>query len=298
MFYIGSEQHYLLFQRTADILQHQLKFNICNLKSSHQLNDEVEDLKEKIDRNISEELGYSARYWMYHMINSGDWTSSHDSILELLESGNTMLYWTEVLSLLGCVRKIMLEMTEVIEWIKRESKCRVQLEEIRTFLDKFITPISQSACHVYTSALSFVPERTWLAKQFWKNFEQRVAIFNTKDQNWQKAQSYTRVLNGHSGFVFSVAFSSDNRYVVSGSADNTVTIWDVETGQQRAKFQGHTNRVTSTAFSSDDKYVASGSYDNTVRIWGVETGQPKAEFQGHTDEVTSVAFFSDNKYVV
>ncbi|TFK65937.1 WD40 repeat-like protein [Pluteus cervinus] len=307
--YVGSDQKLYIIhpslreyltnpQKAVNVMHLQLKFNICRLESSYELNDEVGDLKERIDKNISEELGYSSRYWMYHMVSSGEWSSSHDNILKFLERDNTMLYWVEVLSLLGCVRKTMLEMTKVIQWMKDESTYKVQLEEIRTFLDKFITPISQSACNIYISALSFVPERCWMAKQFWQNFENRVTVRNTKGQNWQEVQCYTKVLNGHKGPVESVAFSSDNRYVVSGSWDQSVRVWDAETGQQTAEFQGHTSKVTSVRFSSGNKYVVSGSEDKSVKVWDVETSQQKAEFQGHTEWVTSVGFSSDNRYVV
>ena len=39
-----------------------------------------------------------------------------------------------------------------------------------------------------------------------------------------------RALTGHSGKVYSVAFSPDGQSIVSGSKDKLVKIWDVETG--------------------------------------------------------------------
>ena len=41
-----------------------------------------------------------------------------------------------------------------------------------------------------------------------------------------------RTLAGHSGWVTSVAISSDGKRVVSGSVDQTVKIWDVKTGAE------------------------------------------------------------------
>ncbi|KAF8578344.1 hypothetical protein K439DRAFT_1362445, partial [Ramaria rubella] len=50
--------------------------------------------------------------------------------------------------------------------------------------------------------------------------------------------------------------------------DNTVCVWDVETGKAvSAPFEGHTDPVTSVAFSPDGKHIVSGSYDRTVRVW-------------------------------
>ena len=39
-------------------------------------------------------------------------------------------------------------------------------------------------------------------------------------------------LTGHSGWVNSVAYSPDGKHIVSGSADNTVKIWDSSTGKE------------------------------------------------------------------
>ena len=39
-------------------------------------------------------------------------------------------------------------------------------------------------------------------------------------------------LRGHSGSVYSVAFSPDGKHVLSGSDDETVKIWDAQTGKE------------------------------------------------------------------
>ena len=39
-------------------------------------------------------------------------------------------------------------------------------------------------------------------------------------------------LTGHSDSVFSVAYSPDGKHIVSGSRDNTVKIWDAQSGEE------------------------------------------------------------------
>ena len=39
-------------------------------------------------------------------------------------------------------------------------------------------------------------------------------------------------LRGHSGDVTSVAYSPDGKHIVSGSRDNTVKIWDAQSGEE------------------------------------------------------------------
>ena len=81
--------------------------------------------------------------------------------------------------------------------------------------------------------------------------------------------------------------------LASGSDDNTVRLWDVQTGEQLRTLEGHTDGVTSVAFSPDGNTLASGSDDNTVRLWDVQTGEQLRTLEGHTGSVNSVAFSPD-----
>ena len=47
----------------------------------------------------------------------------------------------------------------------------------------------------------------------------------------QAGGAFVRQLLGHEDRVYSVDYSSDGRFVVSGSHDSTVRIWDVDTGE-------------------------------------------------------------------
>ncbi|KAG8725026.1 hypothetical protein FRC09_009926 [Ceratobasidium sp. 395] len=106
-------------------------------------------------------------------------------------------------------------------------------------------------------------------------------------------------LKGHTGDVYSVAFSSDGGRVASGSEDKTVRIWHVKTGQLLAgPLEGHTGSVCSVVFSPDDSHIASGSHDFTIRIWDAKTGlTPKTPCSGHTSWVTSVVYSPDGESI-
>ena len=77
------------------------------------------------------------------------------------------------------------------------------------------------------------------------------------------------MLQGHTHFVTSVAFSPDGNQIVSGSWDWSVRVWDAKTGEQLRELQGHTNYVKSVAFSPDGKQIVSGSVDQSVRVWDI-----------------------------
>jgi WD40 repeat protein len=80
-------------------------------------------------------------------------------------------------------------------------------------------------------------------------------------------------LEGHSESVNSVMFSRDESRLASGSDDNTVRVWDVQTGQCQHTLKGHSNRVSSVVFSRDGSRLASGSYDSTVRVWDIASAE-------------------------
>jgi WD40 repeat protein len=79
---------------------------------------------------------------------------------------------------------------------------------------------------------------------------------------------------GHTNGVSSVAFSPDGQYIVSGSDDGTIRVWNAMTGETAAgPFTGHTFSVTSVAFSPDGQHIVSGSDDRTIRVSNVTIGK-------------------------
>ena len=104
-------------------------------------------------------------------------------------------------------------------------------------------------------------------------------------------------LEGHTCRVWSVAFSHDGCFIVSGSRDKTVRIWNVATCKTTYTLTGHTSWVTSVAISGDDEFVVSGSDDRTVRIWDTATGRLFHVLKGHAHEVNSVAVSPDCQHI-
>ena len=79
-----------------------------------------------------------------------------------------------------------------------------------------------------------------------------------------------RHFQGHSSDVNSVQFSPSGRYILSGSYDGTMRLWDVENGRQLWSFEGHTG-VKSVAFSTDGNYAISGGEDGIARLWKIQS---------------------------
>ena len=104
-----------------------------------------------------------------------------------------------------------------------------------------------------------------------------------------------RLLHTIDGEGSSLTFSPDGQTLAGGSWDNTIRLWDANTGRRKRTLTGHTQEVTSIAFSPDGKTLASGSQDNTIRLWDATTGKPKRTLTGHTDRVASLAFSPDGR---
>jgi WD40 repeat protein len=83
-----------------------------------------------------------------------------------------------------------------------------------------------------------------------------------------------------------VVYSPDGTKIASGSADETLKIWNAQTGQCVSTLNGHSNSVESVAWNNDGSKLASGSWDKTVRIWSVGsagTFECQSTLSGHSD---------------
>ena len=103
------------------------------------------------------------------------------------------------------------------------------------------------------------------------------------------------------GRVTAVVFSPDGKSLVSGSWDQVIKLWDVETGQETGKWdvprEDNTVWPHSVDFSPDGTRLASGFQDGTVRLWSVANKNEVAVLEGHTDRVASVSFSPDGAFL-
>jgi len=89
---------------------------------------------------------------------------------------------------------------------------------------------------------------------------------------------WLRSLEGHTDGVQAVAVSPDGRFIVSGSEDRTVKVWELESGRLLRSLEGHTDGVQAVAVSPDGRFIVSGSEDRTIRAWEPESRESRVLF--------------------
>src|SRR5450759_5314318 len=87
----------------------------------------------------------------------------------------------------------------------------------------------------------------------------------------RESEALIRTLAGHTASVTACAVSPDGTWIVSASADETLKIWDVASGRERATLADHTDSVLGCAVSPDGTWIVSASDDDVPEDDG-ETG--------------------------
>ena len=93
----------------------------------------------------------------------------------------------------------------------------------------------------------------------------------------------THRLQGHTGVVSSLSFSADGIWVVSGSFDGSIRVWDARMGVLLRTFaNAHANyKVNSVHMSpTNTACLASASTDQLVHLWDVDRGERIWSFEG------------------
>eukprot|EP00742_Colponemidia_sp_Colp-10_P004434 GILJ01004734.1.p1 GENE.GILJ01004734.1~~GILJ01004734.1.p1 ORF type:complete len:824 (+),score=148.01 GILJ01004734.1:503-2974(+) len=152
----------------------------------------------------------------------------------------------------------------------------------------------------FVRCVCFSHDDTLLAASF---PDYAVKIWNIKERK------LIHSLTGHTEEVFAVDFSSNGKYVISGSADATARLWDLQTGQLVRIFGGpeeisikkglpRIGSISSVAISPDSRFVALGSLDKIIQIWDLETGDFVETLKGHAKSVYSVAWSPDGRCII
>jgi len=108
-------------------------------------------------------------------------------------------------------------------------------------------------------------------------------------------------LTGHTDYVKSVTFSSDGKWLASGSDDGTVRLWDTATGKELRSLWSYSKGISGVALSPDGKALAGAAADGAVKVWDPSTGRELHFFAPPDPErpvrgsLVGIAFSPDGK---
>jgi F-box/WD-40 domain protein MET30 len=117
----------------------------------------------------------------------------------------------------------------------------------------------------------------------WKQvYKKRLLV----EKNWRVGQSQVRCIGGHDEGVLCLQF--DDRYLVTGSYDATLRIFDSQSGDLLHTRREHGRCIRALQF--DECKLLTASMDSTIKLWNPHTGECVRTLQGHTDGVLSLHF--------
>lgn len=83
---------------------------------------------------------------------------------------------------------------------------------------------------------------------------------------------------------------NDNNFVVSGSDDKTIRIWNLIEKRQEVVLCHHTKPAPSVAITYCDNYIVSGGNDNTLRLWNLKFNRQEKFLQVIQEEYTVLQY--------
>lgn len=86
-------------------------------------------------------------------------------------------------------------------------------------------------------------------------------------------------LEGHLDSITRIAWSPDGLLLATASNDQTVRIWDLNTGKEFKTLSKHTSTLNSVAWSPDGQFLITTGDKNQCTIWDVKSGEPHGEIK-------------------
>jgi WD40 repeat protein len=113
--------------------------------------------------------------------------------------------------------------------------------------------------------------------------------------NGEKSGISIVIQTGHQEGITDVAFSPDGSYIVSGSFDTTIKLWDRK-GQLIKTFNRSRGIVSALGFSPDSRRVACGS-NNTIEVWTFD-GIFIQAFAAHENYISCIEYHPEGHLII
>jgi len=111
-------------------------------------------------------------------------------------------------------------------------------------------------------------------------------------RNWRQARAQPTILEKqHTAAIFCLDLCGP--YMVSGSSDYSLKIWDAQSKQCLHTLTGHQYAVWCVKILGQSETVLSASYDSTIKYWDMHTGQCMRTLNGHTSAIWAMDCYNN-----
>ncbi|KIL55312.1 hypothetical protein M378DRAFT_91067, partial [Amanita muscaria Koide BX008] len=249
---------------------------------------------EQIQEKLPQYLRYACAYWVNHLEVA---IMEDEALVNGLErfAYDHMLYWLEVLSLIGKLDSAHRVVGAVLKLLTSTSSDLHQLlSDALRFISKFYEIIKRSALHTYYSALPFTPTDTLLYHRYIKEAEHNICNIEGGPEKWDGLVAKMR----HTQFVDVIKFSLDSTLFLSyctrlavGDFNDNVNLWDIRgIDASSPPSKRNANAVTTLALSRDCSRLACGFGDGTVELWGTSPTKRRIGPLAHRSKMERIFF--------
>jgi hypothetical protein len=114
---------------------------------------------------------------------------------------------------------------------------------------------------------------------------------------WETATGIWQITSGGQDKIIKSLAFSHDGKTIAGAGDGFIYFWNAADGELLNQATGLFGVVNSLDFSPDDSMLVSGTADSIVRIWQVSTATVLKELPGHASQVFGVCFSPDGQKI-
>ncbi|GFG00987.1 hypothetical protein IFM61392_01594 [Aspergillus lentulus] len=236
----SAETHRILATRCIEIMEATLRRDIGNIQDPSK---PLEDVRDVVTRSIPSELWYASLYWIHHSVEGEQHNVDEDRILTFLE--NHFLHWVET-EIRGSCWNTRLPL------IQDAMGTRAQWDPCLSTLDIKVVP---------GVGLVFSPNSQIIACPLFDE----ITLWDVATGAHQRT---LQVDFGDADCLNAISFSPDGEWVVQGTDNGRVVIFDVTTGSIERKFELE-DSVLRVIFSPDGKKLAAVT-SRQIMLWNME----------------------------
>ena len=146
------------------------------------------------------------------------------------------------------------------------------------------------------STVRHSPDNQFFVLANGKEAELYIAGNETKIKHFTGAVMNIR--NGHKSDILDFAFANNSGLMASASADKTIKLWKLPSGELTSTFEGHSADVTDICFADNDRYLISVSNDMHVMVWDLAANKKLYQKKEHTKPIRALDVSPDGKYFI